>query len=92
MLSKLLKATKSLRSLPVFQKLGEAHTSNMGYRAMGLRFDDLVPTDQDVCVPEALRRLSEQEAHARLFRIRRAFALSVKKMTLDKYDATDVNY
>jgi ubiquinol-cytochrome c reductase subunit 7 len=72
-----LTALRELRSSNIFQAIGEFHANNMGYRQMGLKYDDLVPVENPV-VHEALRRLSPQEAQDRMFRIRRAFALSVR--------------
>ena len=67
----------------------------MGYRQMGLLYDDLIP-DEGELVQEALRRLTPHEYYERIFRFRRAINLSLKKEELPKEEWTtaekDVGY
>ncbi|KAJ4994232.1 ubiquinol-cytochrome c reductase-like protein [Stagonosporopsis vannaccii] len=58
-----------------------------GYRQLGLRADDLLPEENDV-VHTALKRLSPQEAYDRVFRLRRAFQLSMSHQLLPKEEWT----
>ncbi|KAJ3195764.1 Cytochrome b-c1 complex subunit 7 [Irineochytrium annulatum] len=66
----------------------------MGYRKMGLRFDDLIPDETDI-VKEAIRRLPQREMQDRIFRFRRALNLSNNHNALEKSEWTkpeeDVN-
>ncbi|KAI1935348.1 Cytochrome b-c1 complex subunit 7 [Ophidiomyces ophidiicola] len=48
------------------------YTGAAGYRQMGLRYDDLIPEENDV-VQTALKRLPPKEAYDRIYRLRRAF-------------------
>ncbi|KAH6565764.1 hypothetical protein BASA50_007850 [Batrachochytrium salamandrivorans] len=75
---KVLESLRTLRNSPVFAKLGEWHSNNMGYRQMGLRYDDLIPDDGHL-VKEALRRLPASEMQERNFRFKRALTLSLIK-------------
>jgi ubiquinol-cytochrome c reductase subunit 7 len=77
----LLKTIQKLRAH--FKVLGEKHASLMGYRSMGLLYDDLIPHDNDI-VREALNRLDFAVAQERRFRLRRALALSTKKTILEE--------
>ncbi|KAI5379791.1 hypothetical protein J4E82_001334 [Alternaria postmessia] len=58
-----------------------------GYRQLGLRADDLLPEENDV-VQTALKRLRPQEAYDRVFRLRRAFQLSMSHQLLPKEEWT----
>ncbi|KAJ8111029.1 hypothetical protein OPT61_g6272 [Boeremia exigua] len=58
-----------------------------GYRQLGLRADDLLPEENDV-VHTALKRLGPQEAYDRVFRLRRAFQLSMSHQLLPKEEWT----
>ncbi|KAH6639771.1 cytochrome b-c1 complex subunit 7 [Boeremia exigua] len=58
-----------------------------GYRQLGLRADDLLPEENDV-VHTALKRLSPQDAYDRVFRLRRAFQLSMSHQLLPKEEWT----
>ncbi|KAJ3123099.1 Cytochrome b-c1 complex subunit 7 [Nowakowskiella sp. JEL0407] len=55
----------------------------MGYRKMGLVYDDLIP-EENALVQEALRRLPPREFQDRTFRFRTAFALDVTQTELPK--------
>lgn len=81
MLLSALQSLKNLRASPALKSLGEWHSSAMGYRKMGLCFDDLVPVESPL-VTSALQRLTPLDQRQRLFRIRRAFALSGKQQQL----------
>lgn len=54
-----------------------------GYHQLGLRYDDLVQEENEI-VQEALRRLPEQEANERMFRIRRAMQTALRQEVLPK--------
>ncbi|XP_065671039.1 cytochrome b-c1 complex subunit 7 isoform X2 [Hydra vulgaris] len=54
-----------------------------GYRALGLRIDDLLK-EEDPDVKNAVQRLSEEEYNLRAFRIKRAMDLSLKHQILPK--------
>ncbi|KAJ3001910.1 Cytochrome b-c1 complex subunit 7, partial [Thoreauomyces humboldtii] len=60
MAQSLLQSIRSLRSTDVVKNLAEFHHSMMGYRAKGLRYDDLIPEENDL-VKQALHRLPEKE-------------------------------
>ncbi|DAA74638.1 TPA_exp: Cytochrome b-c1 complex subunit 7 [Trichophyton benhamiae CBS 112371] len=66
-----------------------------GYRKLGLRYDDLIPEDNDT-VQLALKRLPPKEAYDRMYRIRRAVQCSVEHQLLPEKDHTkpedDVRY
>ncbi|KAF3491924.1 ubiquinol-cytochrome c reductase complex protein [Arthroderma uncinatum] len=66
-----------------------------GYRKLGLRFDDLIPEENDT-VQLALKRLPPKEAYDRIYRIRRAVQCSVEHQLLPEKDQTkpeeDVRY
>jgi hypothetical protein len=53
----------------------------------GLLFDDLIPSEGEL-VTEAIRRLTPADQMERLFRIRRALNLSIKKQELPKDEWT----
>ncbi|OJJ44757.1 hypothetical protein ASPZODRAFT_134876 [Penicilliopsis zonata CBS 506.65] len=75
--------------------LAQWYTDAAGYRRLGLRFDDLIPEENDV-VQTALKRLPPKEAYDRVFRIRRAFQCSISHTLLPKEEQTkpeeDVEY
>lgn len=52
--------------------LAEWYHTKMGYRQLGLRYEDLLP-EEDEITQLALKRLPPKEAYDRVFRIRRAF-------------------
>ncbi|CAA9964343.1 hypothetical protein CFE70_006993 [Pyrenophora teres f. teres 0-1] len=58
-----------------------------GYRQLGLRADDLLPEENDT-VQNALKRLRPQDAYDRVFRLRRAFQLSMSHQLLPKEEWT----
>ena len=58
-----------------------------GYRQLGLRADDLLPEENDT-VQTALKRLQPKEAYDRVFRLRRAFQLSMSHSLLPKEEWT----
>lgn len=47
----------------------------MGYRQLGLRYEDLLPEENDI-TQLALKRLPPKESYDRVFRLRRAFQVS----------------
>ncbi|PGH22931.1 hypothetical protein AJ80_02980 [Polytolypa hystricis UAMH7299] len=67
--------------------LANWYTDAAGYRKMGLRHDDLIPEENDV-VQLAIKRLPPKEAYDRVFRIRRAFQLSIEHQLLPKHEQT----
>ncbi|KZM25121.1 mitochondrial electron transport, ubiquinol to cytochrome c [Ascochyta rabiei] len=69
--------------------LANWYTNAAGYRQLGLRADDLLPEENDV-VHTALKRLRPQEAYDRVFRLRRAFQLSMSHQLLPKEEWTKV--
>lgn len=71
--------TKNSKSVAA---LSEVHTNLMGYRQMGLKFDDLLPEEGEL-VQEALRRLPPREMQERNFRFKRAFSLTGTHSSLD---------
>ncbi|EER43543.1 conserved hypothetical protein [Histoplasma capsulatum var. duboisii H88] len=75
--------------------LANWHANASGYRQMGLRADDLIPEENDT-VQLALRRLPPKEAYDRVYRIRRAFQLSIEHQLLAAEEQTkpeeDVEY
>lgn len=83
----LLSTLKGLRSQNSFLKVSEMYRNAMGYRQMGLLYDDLIP-DEGELVQEALRRLTPDVYYERLFRFRRAINLSMKKEELPKEEWT----
>ncbi|KAJ3325294.1 Cytochrome b-c1 complex subunit 7 [Blyttiomyces sp. JEL0837] len=83
----LLQSLRALRTNKAFASLGEWHANQMGYRKMGLKFDDLIPDEGDV-VQEALRRLPPREFQERQFRFRRALQLSSTQNILDASEWT----
>ena len=52
--------------------LSDWYVDRMGYRQLGLRYEDLLPEESEV-MQLALKRLPPKEAYDRVFRIRRAF-------------------
>ncbi|KAI8927983.1 cytochrome b-c1 complex subunit 7 [Entophlyctis helioformis] len=92
---KFLETLRSLRSSQALTGLAEWHANLMGYRQMGLRFDDLVPDESDL-VQEALRRLPPREFQDRHFRFKRALNLSMLKTQAPREEwttaATDIAY
>lgn len=83
----LLSTLKGLRTQNSFLKITEMYRNAMGYRQMGLLYDDLIPEEGEM-VQEALRRLTPAEYYERIFRFRRAINLSIKKEELPKEDWT----
>ncbi|EAS33082.3 ubiquinol-cytochrome c reductase complex protein [Coccidioides immitis RS] len=75
--------------------LAQWYTNAAGYRQMGLRYDDLIPEENDV-VQQALKRLPPKEAYDRIYRLRRAFQLSLQQQILPVSEHTkpqeDVRY
>ncbi|KKK19378.1 hypothetical protein P175DRAFT_0487777 [Aspergillus ochraceoroseus IBT 24754] len=75
--------------------LAQWYTDAAGYRKLGLRFDDLIPEENDT-VQKALKRLPPKEAYDRVFRIRRAFQCSVSHTLLPAAEQTkpseDIEY
>ncbi|KAI8816470.1 cytochrome b-c1 complex subunit 7 [Fimicolochytrium jonesii] len=91
----LLQSLRSLRSTEVVKNLSEWHHNLMGYRKMGLRYDDLIPEENDL-VQTALSRLPPKEHYDRIFRHRRAINLSAQHAQLEANEwttaAQDVPY
>ncbi|WEW55481.1 Cytochrome b-c1 complex subunit 7 [Emydomyces testavorans] len=56
----------------MMKPLAQWYVNAAGYRQMGLRYDDLIPEENDV-VQQALKRLPPKEAYDRIYRLRRAF-------------------
>ncbi|KAH7125444.1 cytochrome b-c1 complex subunit 7 [Dendryphion nanum] len=67
--------------------LANWYTNAAGYRQLGLRADDLIPEENDT-VQLALKRLPPKEAYDRVWRLRRAFQLSVSHQLLPKAEWT----
>ncbi|KAJ3034379.1 Cytochrome b-c1 complex subunit 7 [Rhizophlyctis rosea] len=82
-LAPVYQAIKQLKNSPALQSLRETYRGAMGYRKMGLRFDDLIPDEGDV-VREAVRRLPPIEQQDRIFRFRRALNASAHQTELPK--------
>ncbi|KAI9338152.1 cytochrome b-c1 complex subunit 7 [Obelidium mucronatum] len=83
--SGLLTSLRTFRASNAMTAFNNWHASAMGHRAFGLKEDDLIP-DEGPLIQEALRRLSPAEREARLFRFRRAFALSTSQTELELQD------
>jgi len=84
-----------LKTFPQWDTFKEWYIDVAGYRKLGLLYDDLKAED----FPEvalAVSRLSEKEAIARIFRIKRAADLSMKQQLLPADEWTtkeqDVRY
>ncbi|ODM22360.1 Cytochrome b-c1 complex subunit 7 [Aspergillus cristatus] len=75
--------------------IAEWYADAAGYRRLGLRFDDIIPEENDI-VQAAIKRLPAKEAYDRVFRIRRAFQCSVSHTLLPPEEQTkpsdDVEY
>ncbi|EYE97878.1 ubiquinol--cytochrome-c reductase subunit 7 [Aspergillus ruber CBS 135680] len=75
--------------------IAEWYMDAAGYRRLGLRFDDIIPEENDV-VQAAIKRLSAKESYDRVFRIRRAFQCSISHTLLPPEEQTkpseDVEY
>ncbi|KAF2809312.1 uncharacterized protein BDZ99DRAFT_463159 [Mytilinidion resinicola] len=67
--------------------LANWYANASGYRKLGLRADDLIPEENDT-VLLALKRLPPKEAYDRVFRMRRAFQLSLSHQLLPKEEHT----
>jgi len=52
--------------------LSKWYATQMGYRQLGLKFEDLLPEENET-MQLALKRLPPKEAYDRVFRLRRAF-------------------
>ncbi|KAJ3060203.1 Cytochrome b-c1 complex subunit 7 [Podochytrium sp. JEL0797] len=72
---------RNIRNSGALKSFTEWHASTMGHRAMGLKEDDLIP-DEGPIVAEAVRRLTPQQTQDRLYRFRRAYALSITQSEL----------
>ncbi|OJJ87102.1 ubiquinol--cytochrome-c reductase subunit 7 [Aspergillus glaucus CBS 516.65] len=75
--------------------IAEWYMDAAGYRRLGLRFDDIIPEENDVA-QAAIKRLSAKESYDRVFRIRRAFQCSISHTLLPPEEQTkpseDVEY
>ncbi|KAJ3183335.1 Cytochrome b-c1 complex subunit 7 [Gaertneriomyces sp. JEL0708] len=78
---------RSWRSSKLGKAVIEWHSEAMGYRKMGMRYDDLIP-DEGPVVQEALRRLTPREHNDRVFRMRRALQASTLGQQLDPKEWT----
>ncbi|KND01436.1 ubiquinol--cytochrome-c reductase subunit 7 [Spizellomyces punctatus DAOM BR117] len=94
-MTSLLQSIRALRNSQTAKNLAEWHHNLMGYRKMGLRYDDLIPEENEV-VQGALNRLPPKEYHDRVFRQRRAINLSAQQSELEPKEWTkpeeDVRY
>lgn len=68
--------TKAITKRPWLNRwavpLSQWYKNKMGYRQLGLRYEDLLPEESEV-MQLALKRLPPKEAYDRVFRLRRAF-------------------
>ncbi|BFZ57024.1 Cytochrome b-c1 complex subunit 7, mitochondrial [Savitreella phatthalungensis] len=75
--------------------LAKTYARMSGYRQMGLKYDDLIPEENDT-MQRALGRLSDREAYDRAFRLRNAQQLSLQHQLLpqDKWikESEDTRY
>ncbi|KAI9664548.1 MAG: Cytochrome b-c1 complex subunit 7 [Bathelium mastoideum] len=69
------------------QPLADWYGNAQGHRQIGLLSDDLIPEESDT-VKRALTRLPPKEAYDRVFRLRRAFQLSLSHTILPKEEWT----
>ncbi|KAI0029636.1 cytochrome bd ubiquinol oxidase subunit [Vararia minispora EC-137] len=65
------------------QSAGKWYAGAMGYRRMGLKYDDLINEEHDD-IQRALGRLTPRETYDRSFRFKRAFQASVLHKDLPK--------
>ncbi|KAJ3253608.1 Cytochrome b-c1 complex subunit 7 [Boothiomyces macroporosus] len=82
-----LKSIRALKKSSAFTSLDKLQATFAVYRTEGLFYDDLIPEENEI-VQEALRRLTPQQQADRLFRIRRALSLSLKKTSLPSNEWT----
>ncbi|CAI8037707.1 Cytochrome b-c1 complex subunit 7 [Geodia barretti] len=79
--------SSSKSALSVGQRLWNSLSAwavrNAGYQKYGLRREDLY-MEEDPAVAEAIRRLPQEEQDLRLWRLKRALDLSMKKSILPK--------
>ncbi|KAL1953259.1 hypothetical protein VTO42DRAFT_3347 [Malbranchea cinnamomea] len=77
------------------QPVSKWYVNAAGYRQLGLRYDDLIPEENDT-VQLALRRLPPKEAYDRVYRLRRAFQCSLEHQILppeqQTTDKDDIRY
>lgn len=59
--------------------LSRWYATRMGYRQLGLRYEDLLPEESEV-MQKALKRLPPKEAYDRVFRLRRAFQVRLQTL------------
>ncbi|EMR10159.1 hypothetical protein PNEG_01433 [Pneumocystis murina B123] len=72
------------KSLTTFLKpIAEAYISLAGYRKLGLRYEDLLPEENDA-METALKRLPKSEAYDRVYRLRVALQCSLTHTLLPK--------
>ncbi|KAL9078071.1 MAG: hypothetical protein Q9157_003010 [Trypethelium eluteriae] len=69
------------------RRVEEENTSVADGSSWGYRSDDLIPEESDT-VQKALKRLPPKEAYDRVFRLRRAFQLSLQHTILPKEEWT----
>ncbi|KAJ3268591.1 Cytochrome b-c1 complex subunit 7 [Terramyces sp. JEL0728] len=90
-----LKSIRALKKSSAFTSLDKLQAGFAVYRTEGLFSDDLIPEENEI-VQEAIRRLTPQQQAERLYRMRRALSLSLKKTTLPSNEwttaAQDVPY
>ncbi|KAF4637326.1 hypothetical protein G7Y89_g736 [Cudoniella acicularis] len=65
----------------IMKPLSNWYCNAAGYRKLGLKADDLIPEESET-VLLALKRLPQQEAYDRVFRLRRAFQASLAHQLL----------
>ncbi|KIX05088.1 uncharacterized protein Z518_05960 [Rhinocladiella mackenziei CBS 650.93] len=70
-----------------FIPLSNWYVNLAGWRKLGLRYEDLIPEENDV-VQLALKRLPPKEAYDRVFRLRRAFQCSLSHQILPPEEHT----
>ncbi|KTW29849.1 hypothetical protein T552_01053 [Pneumocystis carinii B80] len=72
------------RSLTAFLKpIAELYMKLAGYRKLGLRYEDLLPEENDA-METALKRLPKSEAYDRVYRLRTAMQCSLTHTLLPK--------
>ncbi|KAG9243995.1 ubiquinol-cytochrome c reductase complex 14 kDa protein-like protein [Calycina marina] len=75
-------AGKPWLSKPMY-KIASWYCQAAGYRQLGLRADDLIPEESET-VLLALKRLDQKESYDRVYRLRRAFQMSLSHKLLPK--------
>ncbi|ORY80986.1 ubiquinol-cytochrome c reductase complex 14 kDa protein [Protomyces lactucae-debilis] len=76
---------KSKSLTQTLMPLAKTYARLAGYRKMGLKYDDLLPEENDT-MQKAIKRLPERESYDRAFRLRQALQLSAKHHLLPEQD------